>query len=149
MEGIDREDTLKLYDKISTGARIAVNSLECVARKSASLQLSGEVRRTIKEYEEIDRRAARAILTLGGKPKRISKAMRLRDWWTVSVKAFFNNSPASMARIVLKGFDMGEDQLQGCEKAYPNASESARQLVQVLFQMQDEQKSTYKRYLNA
>lgn len=149
MEGIDREDTLKLYTKISTGARIAVNSLECVAKKSASLQFSGEVRRTIKEYEQIDQKAARAILTLGGKPKRISKAMRLRDWWSVSVKAFFDNSPAAMARIVLKGFDMGEDQLQGCENAYPNASEQARQLVQELFQMQDEQKSTYKRYLNA
>ena len=60
MEGIDREDTLKLYTKISTGARIAVNSLECVARKSASLQFSGEVRRTIKEYEQIDKKAARA-----------------------------------------------------------------------------------------
>ena len=144
MEGIDREDTLKLYDKILTGTRIAVNSLECIARKSASLQLSGEIRRTIGKYEEIDRKAARAILTLGGKPRRISKAMRLRDWWTVSVKAFFNNSPAEMARIVLKGFDMG-----GCEKAYPNASESARQLVKELFQMQDEQKSIYKRYLNA
>ena len=118
-------------------------------RKSASLQLSGEIRRTIGKYEEIDRKAARAILTLGGKPRRISKAMRLRDWWTVSVKAFFNNSPAEMARIVLKGFDMGEDQLQGCENTYPNASESARQLVQELFQMQDEQKSIYKRYLNA
>ena len=149
MEGIDREDTLKLYDKILTGTRIAVNSLECIARKSASLQLSGEIRRTIGKYEEIDLKAARAILTLGGKPRRISKAMRLRDWWTVSVKAFFNNSPAEMARIVLKGFDMGEDQLQGCEKAYPNASESARQLVKELFQMQDEQKSIYKRYLNA
>ncbi len=149
MEGIDREDTLKLYDKILTGTRIAVNSLECIARKSASLQLSGEIRRTIGKYEEIDRKAARAILTLGGKPRRISKAMRLRDWWTVSVKAFFNNSPAEMARIVLKGFDMGEDQLQGCENTYPNASESARQLVQELFQMQDEQKSIYKRYLNA
>ena len=73
----------------------------------------------------------------------------MRDWWTVSVKAFFNNSPAAMARIVLGGFDMGENQLQGCEKAYPNASENARQLVQELFQMQDEQKSIYKRYLNA
>ena len=41
MEGIDREDTLKLYDKILTGTRIAVNSLECIARKSARLQLSG------------------------------------------------------------------------------------------------------------
>ena len=88
MEGIDREDTLKLYDKILMGTRIAVNSLECIARKSASLQLSGEIRRTIGKYEEIDRKAARAILTLGGKPRRISKAMRLRDWWTVSVKAF-------------------------------------------------------------
>lgn len=70
MEGIDREDTLKLYDKILTGTRIAVNSLECIARKSARLQLSGEIRRTIGKYEEIDRKAARAILTLGGKPQK-------------------------------------------------------------------------------
>lgn len=54
-----------------------------------------------------------------------------------------------MARIVLKGFDMGEDQLQGCEKHIPMLLRAQRQLVQELFQMQDEQKSTYKRYLNA
>ena len=149
MEGIDKEDTLRLYEKILSGTRIAVNSLECVAKKSGSLRFAGDVRRTIKEYEQFDKEAARSILTLGGKPKRISKGMRLRDWWTVSIKAFFDNSPAAMARIVLKGFEMGEKQLTGCEKTFPNASESARQLVQKLFAMQNEQRSVYKRYLNA
>ncbi len=105
------------------------------------------MRRTIKEYEHFDK-AARAILTLGGKPERISKGMRLRDWWTVSIKAFFNNSPSAMAKIVLKGFDMGEKQLEGCEKAYPNASQGALQLVQELLAMQEEQRTLYRRYLN-
>lgn len=149
MEGIDKKDTLKLYEKTLNGTRIAVNSLECIARKSASLRLAGEVRRTIKEYEHFDKEAARAILTLGGKPERISKGMRLWDWWTVSIKAFFNNSPAAMAKIVLKGFDMGEKQLEGCEKAYPNASQGALQLVQELLAMQEEQRTLYRRYLNS
>ena len=50
MEGIDREDTKKLYEKILNGTRIAVNSLECIAKKSASLQFSGDTRRTIRQY---------------------------------------------------------------------------------------------------
>ena len=149
MEGIDREDTKKLYEKILNGTRIALNSLECIAKKSASLQFSGDTRRTIRQYEHFEQQAARAILTLGGKPQPISKGMRLRDWWAVSLKAFFDNSPAAMAKIVLKGFDMGESQLSGCEKALPNASEGAKVLMQQLLKMQEEQRSVYKRYLNA
>ncbi len=43
MEGIDKKDTLKLYEKKTlNGTRIAVNSLECIARKSASLRLAGK-----------------------------------------------------------------------------------------------------------
>ena len=66
----------------------------------------------------------------------------------VSASTLFDTSNEHMSELMLKGIGMADKELSDYQERYVNADERAKDLADRLIQMEDAQRSVYRKYLN-
>ncbi len=145
---MDTEQTLELFGKLSNGAKVAIHSLEYMRGKSQDTEFSKELAGTIAAYKQIENSVDNNIEKMGGSPKPLSAWIKLNGKIAIGYKTFVDTSKPNMSKIVLRGFDRGEKSLEGYEKKYINAEDTAKEMCKELLDMQQKEKRVYVKYLN-
>lgn len=145
---MDQKQTLELYQEILRGAQIGMGSIDELMKKSEDVLFREEMRRTREDYQYIAFEANERIHEIGGEPKPLSMFMRMNTWGMVSASTLFDTSNEHMSELMLKGIGMADKELSDFQERYVNADERAKDLADRLIQMEDAQRSVYRKYLN-
>lgn len=145
---MDAKETLALYEDILQGTHIAVYSIEEILKKAKRAEFREDLLRTRQDYRQIGQEAEENINRLGGTPKELSALTKINNWGVINAKALVNNSPENMSEIVIKGFEAGDECMQGYQEKYPNAEKTAKNLADKLQTIQETQRNIYQKYLN-
>lgn len=144
---MEKNATQKLYDEIRNGAHMGIDAIDEMLRKCKDDTFRRELMDTQNEYKYIAQEAAEGLIAEGGTPEELTAGARMSVHWGVKAKMALHADRQAMARMVLKGMEMAEKELNRDGEAYQNASHQAHSLADRLLELQQKHKKVYEKYL--
>ena len=145
---MEQNQTLTLYEEILQGAHMGIDAVDELSKRAEDDHFKQELLGTQNDYKYIARQAEERIQALGGIPHELSAPTRMMTWGMVGLQTLTDHSNAKLAEMLLKGMDMADKGMADKAHAFEMANDDAKQLARTLKELQNRQRSVYRKYLN-
>lgn len=145
---MDDKQTLRLYEEILKGAQMGIDSIDEMLRKCDDQQFQEELIRTQNDYKYIAEEADEGVQRFGGTPHELSAMTRVNTWGRITAALFMDHTPERMSSMILGGMEMADQEMNKHLQEYAQADEAAKSLAHRLLDLQNAQRSVYRKYLN-
>ncbi len=136
------DNTIDLLNDISKNTEMGKNTVRRLLQITKDEKMKMHLQRQLRTYENLSRRSHAMLGAFGAIPKEQSPMAKLSADMSIKMKTAVDNSPQNMANMLIKGSEMGINDMQNSlSKANSqNTNEGAIALAQRLKDAQTDYK---------
>ncbi len=143
------DNTIELLNEVSKNTEMGKNTVRRLLQLTKDEEMRRHLQRQLATYEDISNRSHAMLGGMGALPKEQSPMAKFSADMGIKMKTITDKSPENMARMLIKGSDMGTKDM---ESALSNVNSSntnigAIALAQKLEQAENEYKSELSNFL--
>ncbi len=143
------DNTIELLNEVSKNTEMGKNTVRRLLQLTKDEDMRRHLQRQLKTYEDISNRSHAMLGSMGALPKEQSPMAKFSADMGIKMKTIVDKSPNNMARMLIKGSDMGvrdmEHALNSANLGNTNAGAVA--LAQRLENEENEYKSELSNFL--
>ena len=143
------DDTLNLLTDVHHGAKMGVESIDALIKAADTKEMKDKLLHTQNEYKKFAGDADSAIQKRGEIPKEIGVMSKIIAHGMVGMSAAFDPSDKKQAQMLIKGFEMANDELSRSLQKNEHADESAKQMAFELLRMQQREIKNFNDYFKS
>lgn len=151
MKGLDinmiRNVDLDLLQKTYLNASIGITALEAVLNKPDSKRLYTELRKHLRDYQELADRSKEQIVAGGAKVKEQSPYVKAMMKSNVKLHTLVATSDSHIAEMVIRGSIMGVTHITRLLHSSKNADGTSTEIAEEFIRKEEEYIKTLKDYL--
>ncbi len=145
---MEHEQTLKVYEEILFGAQMGMDAIDQMLFYSDDANFRSELMATRSDYSYIQDRARSAIVRMGENTKTPSIVTQASSWLNLSMSTMFDKSENKLSSLMLSGMDMAQKSIENLQQKNPESSSDSRALADELLDLQNRQRSVYRKHLS-
>ncbi len=138
---------LDLLEKTYQNASMGITAIETVLDKVKDQQLSNDLHRQLKDYQEIAYKTRRQLRMSGAKAKDVSRYSKAVMTGNVKMNMLINSSDSHIAQMVIQGSTMGVTQMTRLLHASKEADGSCTKIAEEFVKKEERNIEVMKNYL--
>ena len=128
-------------------ARMGKVSIDQIIKIVDDIEFKDILNEQINEYEYIIEESDKELKELGSEAKDISRMTEMMTYFTVKMSTMKDNTSTYIAKMLVKGSDMGVIQISEKLNHYKRLKPSIRQLGKKLLELEEKNIESLKKYL--
>lgn len=133
------EDTINLLKECTSGCKMAIGSMRQVeGYLEDHSRLKEIITRYKDDHEELERSAARMLVSAGKNEKEPTNMASVCSWFKTEMKMMMKNDEHQVAKLMMDGCNMGIQALTEHRNQYQNAENEAQDIAGKIVKLEEQ-----------